>query len=338
MYTRININIKRTVYFLLLIIFTLSGCNKKTEEEVEIYPFLRLGLQANESSKEYMAALKFAELVNSFSEGTVEIKIFPNGQFGDDKQMIQKVSTGILDITYADTGRLGLWVPEAQIFGYPFVFDNFEHLKRTLKTNFGENLHQKLLDKGIRVLATGYNGTRQTTSNKPINSLEDMKGMKLRVPNAEPNIKFAELLGATAVVLPFNEVYTYLEAKAIDGQENPLSTIDAKHFYEVQKYCAMTNHILNDNNFIISESSYQLLSHRQQEAVRKSAELAAKYLTKLFKEDEIKLIEHMKDSGMIFTYPDIKPFRDACMPLFYDYTKKFGDSAYHAILGARKIN
>ena len=311
------------------------SCKKKTDTDVDIYPFLRLGFQANKTSKEYYTAKRFAEKVYEFSNGTVEIKIFPNGQLGDDKTMLEKVINGTLDITYAETGRLGLWVPEAQIFGFPFAFDDFNHLKRTVNSDYGKSLHEKFLAKGLRVLSTGYNGTRQTTSNKPIYSIEDMHGMNFRVPAATANIKFAEYSGANPVVLPFHEVYTYLKADIIDGQENPLSTIDAQKFYKVQKYCAFTSHIINDNNIIISEKSYNILSPEQKDAVKKAAEEASLYQTELFRTDEEKLIEDLKKQGMSFTNPDKLPFRTACKPMYDDFIEKYGKEPVEAILNAR---
>ena len=317
-----------------LVLISFVGC-EKTEKKIKIYPYLRVGFQLNKQSAEYKTALKFQEKVNTLSYGEIDIKIFPDGTLGDDRKMIEDVAAGKLDITYAETGRLGLYVPEAEIFGYPFAFDNFDHLKRTLESDYGKELHQKFIDKGLRVLATGYNGSRQTTSNKPIYSIKDMKGLKLRVPFSDLNLKYAEYSGAEPNSMAFSEVYPALANGVIDSQENPLTTIVSKKFYEVQKYCALTNHIINDNNIIISEKVYQSLSPSHQKAVTEAAIYAANYETELVKENEISLIEYLQSKGMIFTKPDRKSFKKAYKPMYDEYISKYGNAAVNAIIAAK---
>lgn len=313
----------------------LFGCTKRVGDNTQ--RTLKMGFQANTSSTEYMAAMKFAEKAKELSDGSLDIQIYAGGQLGDDRSMLEQVAAGALDMVYAETGRLGLWVEEAEIFGYPFAFDDFDHLKRTLSSPYGKKLHEKFLSKGWRVLSTGYNGTRQTTSNKAINSIDDMKGMKLRVPNAKANLKYAEYSGASPTAMAFGEVYLALKTNAVDGQENPLSTIDAQKFYEVQKYCALTNHILNDNNFIISDIIYNKLDASQQQAITKAALIAADYQTDLFMDDELKLIDTFKSKGVTITTPNKEGFRQACKPMFDEYIEKYGKEAVEAIEKARMM-
>ena len=237
---------KRIIALLLaaICLFTLVGCGSKTDDGAaaeEKNVTLKIGFQANAGSNEYAAAELLAQKANEYSNGTITIEIFPGGQLGDDRAMIDQVAAGALDMVYAETGR------------YPFAFDDFDHLMRTLnETEYGKEIQEKLAARGWIVLANAYNGTRHTTTNKQINSIEDMKGLKLRVPNAAANLAFAEYSGSAATPMPFAEVYLALKTNAVDGQENPLSTIDAQKFYEVQSYCALTGHIINDNNYIVT--------------------------------------------------------------------------------------
>ncbi|MGN0158483.1 MAG: sialic acid TRAP transporter substrate-binding protein SiaP [Brotaphodocola sp.] len=298
---------------------------------------LKMGFQASASSNENKAAELMAQKANEYSNGTITIEIYPGGQLGDDRAMIDQVAAGALDLTFAETGRMGLWEPELEIFGYPFAFDDFDHMTRTLNdTEYGKAIYAKLEARGWKILADGYNGTRQTTSNKKIETIDDMKGMKLRVPNADANLAFAKYSGAAATPMPFAEVYLALKTNAVDGQENPLSTIDAQKFYEVQSYCALTDHIINDNNYIMSKMVYDKLSPAQQEAITKAAQEAAAFQTELFTSDEAALIEKFKQQGMTITTPDKTPFRDACAPMFDEYVEKYGDAAVKAIEEARK--
>lgn len=317
----------------LTVVFTLACGASAADKKVT----LQIGFQANVGSNEYAAAELLAEKAAEYSNGTITIEIFPGGQLGDDRAMIDQVAAGALDMTFSETGRLGLWVPDLEIFGYPFAFDDFAHLTRTLtETEYGKTVAEKLAGLGLKILADGYNGTRQTTSNKAINSIEDMKGLKLRVPNAAANLAFANYSGAAATPMPFAEVYLALKTNAVDGQENPLSTIDAQKFYEVQPFCALTGHIINDNNWLISQFTFDSLSEAQQEAITKAAQEAAAYQTELFTNDETALLDKFAQEGMTITTPDKAPFREACAPMYEEYAANFGDAAIKAIEEARQ--
>ena len=321
---------------LATVLFAFAGCGK-SDAQADKNVSLKLGFQANASSSEYKAAELLAQKANEYSNGSITIEIFPGGQLGDDRAMLDQVAAGALDMTFAETGRLGLWEPELEIFGYPFAFDDYDHLVRTLnETEYGKGIYSKLEARGWKILADAYNGTRQTTSNKPIESIEDMKGMKLRVPNAEANLAFANYSGAAATPMPFADVYLALKTNAVDGQENPLSTIDAQKFYEVQDYCALTGHIINDNNYIISKIVFDKLSPAQQEAITKATVEAAQFHTETFQNDEATLLEKFEENGMTITTPDKAPFREACAPMYDEYIAEFGDAAVKAIEEARK--
>ena len=313
-----------------------TGGNTSSPPPAEKSVTLKIGFQANSSSNEYKAAELLAEKATEYSNGSITIEIYPGGQLGDDRAMIDQVAAGALDMVYAETGRLGLWEPELEIFGYPFAFDDFDHMMRTLtETEYGKSIYEKLEARGWKILANAYNGTRQTTSNKEIQSIDDMKGMKLRVPNADANLAFAKYSGAAATPMPFAEVYLALKTNAVDGQENPLSTIDAQKFYEVQGFCALTGHIINDNNYIISKIVFDKLSAAQQEAITKAAAEAAEFHTKTFMDDEAALIEKFEQNGMTITTPDKAQFREACAPMYDEYVSKYGDAAVKAIEEAR---
>lgn len=320
-------------------LLSLVACDKSKDEtnREEKNVTLKIGFQANAGSNEYAAAELLAQKAREYSNGTITIEIFPGGQLGDDRAMIDQVAAGALDMVYAETGRMGLWEAELEIFGYPFAFDDFDHMMRTLNdTEYGKSIYAKLEPRGWKVLANAYNGTRHTTTNKAVNSIVDMKGLKLRVPNAASNLAFAEYSGAAATPMPFAEVYLALKTNAVDGQENPLSTIDAQKFYEVQAYCALTGHIINDNNYIISKIIYDELSPSQQEAITKAAIEAAEFHTQKFMNDEKDLLKKFEENGMTITTPDKTAFREACAPMYDEYIAKYGDAAIRAIEEARQ--
>ena len=294
---------------------------------------LKFGMVADPGSNEYKAVELFAKEVKENSKGKVEVKIFPSAQLGDDRAMIKQLKDGALDFTLSESARFQVYFPEAEVFALPYMISDFEMAKKALfDTKFGKGLLAKI-DKelGVKVLASAYNGTRQTTSNRAINSIEDMKGLKLRVPNAATNLAYAKYVGAAPTPMAFAEVYLALQTNAVDGQENPLSTIDAKKFYEVQKYLALTNHILNDQLYLVSKETLEDLPEDLQKVVTDAANKATEFHTKLFVDGENNLVEFFKTKGVTVTKPDLKAFREALKPYYAEYLNKNGEIGKMAV-------
>ncbi|MGQ0286912.1 sialic acid TRAP transporter substrate-binding protein SiaP [Pasteurellaceae bacterium 22721_9_1] len=300
---------------------------------------LKFGLVAGTSSNEYKAVEFFAKEVKDKSAGKIEVAIFPAAQLGDDRAMLKQLKDGALDFTLGESARFQIFYPEAEIFALPYMVPNFEFSKKALlETEFGKDLLAKI-DKelGVKMLGVAYNGTRQTTSNRPINSIEDMKGLKLRVPNAATNLAFAKYIGAAPTPMAFSEVYLALQTNSVDGQENPLPTIQAQKFYEVQKNLALTNHILNDQLYLVSNETLNELPEDLQKVVKDAAMATAEYHTKLFKEGEENLITFFKEKGMNVTQPDLKPFKEALKPYYDDYLQRTGEAGKKAMESLSKL-
>ncbi|MGL6063989.1 MAG: sialic acid TRAP transporter substrate-binding protein SiaP [Fusobacteriaceae bacterium] len=300
---------------------------------------LKMGLTSNNVSNEYKAAEFFANNLKEKSKGRIDLSLYPSSQLGDDKTMLEQLSAGVLDFTFLEMGRFNLYFPEAQVFSLPYMFENFEALKKASKdTEIGRLITEKVNKQlNITILSQGYNGTRQTTSNRAINSIDDMKGLKLRVPKAEANLEFAKLSGASATPMAFSEVYLALQTNAVDGQENPLSAIRAQKFYEVQKYLALTNHIINDQLYIVSNDAMKKLPEDLKKIVKEEAIKAAKYHTELFVKEEASAIEFFKSQGVTVTTPDLIPFKKSMQPFYDKYVKKNGKVGEKGIEEISKI-
>lgn len=293
----------------------------------------KFGMVAGSSSNEYKAVEYFAKDVFEHSHGKIQIDIFPNAQLGDDRSMIKQLKEGALDFTLGESARFQIFYPEAEVFGLPYMLPNFEVAKKALfETKFGQHLLSKIHNElGITVLADAYNGMRETTANRPIHTIKDMQGLKLRVPNSANNLAFAKYVGATPDPMPFSEVYLALQTNAVDGQENPLPTIYAQKFYEVQKNLAFTHHILNDNLYLVSNFTMEELPPDLQQIVKDSAQKAALYHSQLFQEGEKNLVAFFQKQGMTVTYPDLKPFKDALKPYWQHYIDKNGQAGKDAV-------
>lgn len=294
---------------------------------------LKFGMVAGTSSNEYKAVEFFAKEVKEKSNGKIDISIYPSAQLGDDRVMMKQLKDGALDFTLGETARFQIFYPEAEIFALPYMIPNFEFSKKALlETDFGKGLIAKInKELGLKLLSVAYNGTRQTTSNRPINSIADMKGLKLRVPNAATNLAFAKYSGAAPTPMAFSEVYLALQTNSVDGQENPLPTIQAQKFYEVQKYLALTNHILNDQLYLMSNVTREDMPEDLQKVIDEAALKAAEYHTQLFKDGEKNLIEFFKSKGVTVTEPDPEPFKAALKPYYDEYLKKSGDAGKKAM-------
>ncbi len=286
---------------------------------------LKMGMQASVGSVEYNSAKMLADTLEEMSSGELKLSLYPSAQLGDDRAMLQQLSMGDLDFTYAEFGRMGLWIPRAEAVTLPYVARDFDHLRRMFDSEFGQGVREEMLTKfSWRALDTWYNGTRETTSNRPLNSIADFKGLKLRVPNAKPNLNYAKLSGASPTPMAFSEVYLALQTNAVDGQENPLPTIKTMKFYEVQKNLAMTNHIVNDQMVIISDSTWQKLSDEEKNIVQKAVKKAGEAHTATVKKQEAELVSFFEKEGVNVTYPDLAPFREAMQPLYKEFEKKVG--------------
>ena len=294
---------------------------------------LKMAMVPGTASNEYKAAEYFANKIKEESNGRIEVALFPNGQLGDDRSMLEQVSGGALDFSFTEIGRFAIFFPEAEVYVLPYMIKDFDHVhKATFDTTFGKNLINKIHDDlGITILSQAYNGTRQTTSNKAINSIEDMKGLKLRVPNAASNLNFAKYSGAAPTPMAFSEVYLALQTNSVDGQENPLSAVRAQKFYEVQPYLAMTNHILNDQLYVIGNETLESLPEDLQKVVKNAAEEAAEYHTKLFVDEEASLKDFFVKNGVKITEPNLDDFKAKMQPVYDEFIKKNGKLGQQAV-------
>ncbi|TXI60997.1 MAG: DctP family TRAP transporter solute-binding subunit, partial [Limnohabitans sp.] len=179
---------------------------------------------------------KFKEIVESKSGGKIKVNLFPGGTLGSDQANVSAMQGGTLEMVSMNSGILASQVKEFAIFDFPFMFPNEAVADAVVDGAFGQKMHAKLQDKGLVGLGYYELGFRQITNSKrAVTKVEDLEGLKLRVIPNPINVDWVKALGANPTPLPFPEVYSALEQKAIDGQENPITVINANKFYEVQK-------------------------------------------------------------------------------------------------------
>ncbi len=283
---------------------------------------MKFGVDDNTTSIEYKVAVKMNETLESLSGGTMKFEIFPGGTLGNAKEMVNQITLGELDAYMEPLGGLNQQVPELSVLEMAYVVKDLDHLKRVLQSDWGKGIQDKLLsDTGIRVLDMTLFGTRQTSSNRPLKSIEDYKGLRMRVPSSRGLKDWAEAMGARPTSIAFAEVYLALKTNSVDGQENPLPTINSMKFYEAQKAIAIDNHVVQDKSILFSDKRWQALSDQQKEWLKKAAAAASEESVRLVTEQSNSLIQFFKDQGLEITYPESAPMMKAMKP-YYDKFEK----------------
>ncbi|HMX10639.1 MAG TPA: TRAP transporter substrate-binding protein [Burkholderiaceae bacterium] len=249
-----------------------------------------------------MGAVKFAELVAAKSGGKMKVNVFAGGTLGGDAANVSALQGGTIDFVQLNSGILASQVKAFEVYDFPFIFANAKEADAIVDGPFGQKLHAMLADKGIIGLAYVELGFRNITNSKrPIKTVEDIAGLKLRViPNAI-NIDWVKALGANPTPMAFPEVYAGLEQKAIDGQENPLSVILANKFFEVQKNLAVTNHQYNPQSIIFSKKVWDGLSEADRKVIKDAAVEAAAYQRKVNRDKSADDLQELQKAGMQVT-------------------------------------
>jgi tripartite ATP-independent transporter DctP family solute receptor len=294
---------------------------------------LTLGQQDNEVSNNYQGALEFQKRLAELSGGELTVKLFPASQLGDFKAMTAMVQAGELDIVINGYPDMSYIIPELNLVGAPYVVDDFDHLKEIVAGPWGQEMDAKMAEQGVTMIDLWYYGTRQTTSNKAINSIDDMAGLRMRTPNVPFLIAYAEAVGATPAPVAFAEVYLALQTNQVDAQENPLPTIDAMKFYEVQDHIAMTDHFIASSAVLISNDTWASLSDEEKGWVQEAIEAGGVVANDLTFGQEESLIAAFKERGLTITEPDLEPFRAAMKPYYDKLEAEFGEGAIAKVRG-----
>lgn len=273
-------------------------------------------------------AKKFAGLVAQRSGGKITIKLFPGSSLGGDMAMLTALRGGTVEMTVMNTGLLNGIDPAFSVVDLPFVFNDFKEVDAVVDGPVGRKLYQKLESKDLVGLAYWDLGFRNVTNSKrPITRLEDLQGIKLRVVQSPVYLDLFNALGANALAMPFAEVYSALEQKAVDGQENPATVILANKLGEVQKYMSMTRHMYNPQSVLFSKKVWATLNPDEQKLIQDCMAEATAYQRKVSRDAEAKAIESLKSGGLQIN--EISPqerarMREKAQPVFDKYAKEVG--------------
>jgi tripartite ATP-independent transporter DctP family solute receptor len=264
-------------------------------------------------------ALWAAEEINKRTNNRYRMEVFPASALGNEPAINEALTLGTIDMIYTGAAFAGSRFRPIAISNAPFIFRDFDHWLAYRQSDLFKELAAGY-DRatGHRILALTYYGARHVTANKPINRPEDMRAMKLRVPQAPLYLMFARSVGANATPIAFAEVYLALQNGTVDGQENPLPTIQAKKFYEVQSHISLTGHISESLVTIASGSLWRRLSAADRAVFEEVWREAANRATFAIRTAEETLPTWFEQQGKTVVRPDRAAFRAAAMPLHND--------------------
>jgi tripartite ATP-independent transporter DctP family solute receptor len=273
-----------------------------------------------ETSEPYHTeALWAAAEIKKRTNGKYEIEVFPASQLGNENQINEGLGLGTVDIIYTGINFAAATYKPLGITGAPFILRDFDHWKAYRDSKLFQELAKGYDDKTKhKIVALTYYGQRHVTANKMIMKPEDMKGMKLRVPPAPLFLMFTKSVGANATPIAFAEVYLALQQGTVDGQENPLPTIMAKKFYEVQSHIILTGHITESLVTVVGNHVWTKLTPDEQKIFADVLKEAASHATDAIAASEKTMAAEFKKLGKTVVEPDREAFRKAAIPLHND--------------------
>jgi tripartite ATP-independent transporter DctP family solute receptor len=302
---------------LIVLTFSLAVClvifagGSKVATAVE----LRFAHFAADGHPGDLAAEMFGKAVEQRTGGKVKVTIYPANELGSPPEQLEQIKVGAIDMGLPTQGALDKYSKRFGVVMLPFVYDDYAHAYRVLDGPFMAWAGPDIEKQGMVHLSNWEWGFRNITNNKrAINSPDDMKGLKMRVP---PEIQLQatmEALGAVTTKIAFPELYMSLKQGVADGQDNPLSVIYHFKIYEVQKYLAITRHVYNSMVHVISKATWDKLSADQQKIVKEESIKAGDFMRQTLQKEDETLLQKLKDAGMVVTTPDVSKFRSLMKP------------------------
>jgi tripartite ATP-independent transporter DctP family solute receptor len=252
-----------------------------------------------------------AATIRERSAGRIQVQGFPGGQLGSTRDMIEATSSGAQTMVTEGAASLGQFVPAYSVVEAPYLWRDAAHMARALAAPVMEDLNRQLVERRqLRVIANTYYGMRHlTTKDRAVRGAEDMRGFRLRVPEVDTFRAMAEAWGARATPINFNELYLALSQGAVDGQENPLPTIQGAKLFEVQRFLVLTGHIITPRMVVMNERAWNALAVADRALVATAVREAAAWQDAELARSEAGAIDTLKTAGMTVIEPDVESFR-----------------------------
>jgi TRAP-type transport system periplasmic protein len=297
---------------------------------------LKLGFATSATSPYGYAAEIFAEEVKQKSEGRLEIEIFPASQLGGEREMIESLQIGTLDLNFTSPAPLGNFVPDVAIFEVPFLIRDFEHADAVLDGEFGTSLLEKINSHNLIGLGFGYLGpVHMVTNPRGITKPADLSGLKIRTQENEIHLITFRTLGALPTPMAFPELFGALQQGAVDGMDNPSTTVLSGRFYQAARYLSLTGHRFIITPILASPATWAQLSEEDRGIISDASMVAAKALRQRVQELEADTVKQLAAEGMeVVDGVDSEAFVEALASAYKEFAARFGQDALDAVRAA----
>jgi len=324
---------------LAMSLFAFAGCAKEEEAAVEPAPekiVVKIAHVEAEDGTLQPASLAFKAYVEEQSKGAIEVQVYPNAELGGDRQATEGVALGTIQMALPSSSVLTSYSGKFGVLDMPFIFKNKEAAFAALDGDLGTALNALLPPVGITCFGYADNGIRHMTNNiRPINEPKDLDGVKMRVMESPVYIEMFKNLGTNATPISYGELYTALQQKTVDGEENSANNIDTAKFYEVQKYMSLTAHTMGFDAVIINTAFFEGLSPENQKIIADGAKIhLIDGQRALATELDEKSMAKLKEVGMIIneiTPENHQKFFDMVQPMYEDFKADIGQDMYDLV-------
>jgi len=285
-----------------------------------------------------IGARKFADLIKERTNGRIEIKLYPSNQLGKgEREMTEGVQQGAIDLLVSSTGPLGGFSPSINILDFPFLFRDFTHVDLVLDGPIGRKLLDDFEKVQIKALAFWENGFRHLTNNRgPVKKVEDARGLKIRTMENKVHLSAWKAAGLNPTPMAWGEVFTALQQKVIDGQENPIAVFHSSKLWDAaQKYFSLTAHVYSPSPFLMSQKVFEALPVEDRELFLKTALEVGKFQRKINRDaEEEKLLEMVSKGVHVVRDVDRESFKQAMSPIYDQFGGQFPRAQIEAIMNA----
>lgn len=300
----------------LIAALTTALCLVATQASAE--KVFKLGLSSPPANPEAVAAVKFAEYVNELSDGELRIDVLSGGQAGGEREIAEAMQIGTMDFGVL-AGILQNFDPALMIVEWDLLFKNNDHVRAALNGEIGDVISQRLVDNvGIRKLAAFMRTPRLLTTNVPVESVDDLEGLKIRVPEMRARVEIWKALGAQPTPMSFPDVVPALQLGTIDGQENPIGIISSAKMYEAVDNLADTKHLYGFMLLLVSEGTWNRLSDEEKDIINQAAARAAEFNDELVETSESEMMAEVS-AQMNVTNPDLGPWREKASDVYKQF-------------------
>ena len=291
-----------------------AGGEKKTTK------VFKLGHALDTTHPVHKAMVFMGEKLAEKSDGRLTLKITPNEQLGSEREMIEQVQLGLLDLTKSSMAPLEGFIPQAGVFSVPYIFRDREHFWKALNSDVGHELLLAGESHGLRGLCYYDAGSRSFyTRDKPIRTPEDLVGLKIRVMQSQTSMKMVQSLGGSPTPIDWGELYTSLQQGVVDGAENNPPSFGTSRHYEVCKYYSLDEHTMIPDVLMISAKTWQSLSPEDQKIVQEAADESSVYEIELWTKMTAESLEKVKEAGVEVIHPDKAPFQQKVQEMQKEY-------------------